>query len=289
MGILSELKKLFFASRSVAKHSAEKTGDFVKKEADQVVESAKDKISSSKEAIAEKTAGLKESIMENSEALIEKAKDKIDDISEEPVVKKAAEISEDVGDKILTAGEKLIEKAQDISEKVGEKVLHGKDSALDKGKEVSEEVGSKIIEVKDDLVEKAKDAAEKIGDKIEETMEKADAWAEAEKLKPKKDFADEDLTTGDSLLDGKDDFFSKASQYADGDYAAFSEGKITIDKMPEDAAPVKDNTPASNFTDLDGDGNEIIDDAIIHEEAEDDDQKQLPEGDNADNTDESKE
>jgi hypothetical protein len=77
----------------------------------------------------------------------------------------------------------------------------------------------------------------------------------------KKEFADETLTTGGGLLEGKDDFFSKASQYAEGNYDAFSEGKITVTN-PE-ASASKKPAKAAGQDDHDGDGNEQIDDAII--------------------------
>lgn len=265
MGIINELKKLFFGASSVAKHASEKTGDFVIKESKEFASSAKEKMSDVSDNLAEKTSGLKESIRENSEELLEKAKSKIDELSETPVVKKAAEISENIGDKILDTGEKLVDKAADISENVGEKVLHSKDELLDKGKKLSEEVGEKVLEVKDELVDKAKETAGKMSEKLNETMDKAEAWAEAEKAKPKKDFADDDIDASGSLLDDSDDFFSNAAKYADGDYGAFSEGKITIDTKKAENQVKKEVEKATNFIDLDGDGNEIIDDAIIDE------------------------
>ena len=62
-------------------------------------------------------------------------------------------------------------------------------------------------------------------------------------------------------MEGKDDFFAKASQYADGDYDAFSEGKITVTDNTSDKQPSK----TAGQDDHDGDGNELIDDAIIVE------------------------
>ena len=137
---------------------------------------------------------------------------------------------------------------------------------LGKGAEISEEVGKKVLEVKDELLDKAKQAASDISDKLDETMDKAEAWAEAEKQKPKRDFAETDLDTSGSLLEDTDDFFAKADKFADGDYDAFSEGKIQIDTNKIEVRK-EDPTPASGFNDLDGDGNEIIDDAIIEEDS----------------------
>jgi len=257
------LKKLFFASSSVAKHSAEKTGDFIREESDELIEQTRSKIKESRASVEEKTSGLKDSIRENADRLMDKTKEKMDRIAEEPAVKRAAEISEDVGDRILTSGEKLVSKAEDISEDVGERILKGADKAMDKGRDISEDVGGKLKDVGEDIMDTARETADRLGDKLEETMKKADEWAEAERKKPKKDFADEDLDASGSLLDDKDDFFSKASKYADGDYDSFSEGKITIQPGDKPMKKDKDTEPASNFIDHDGDGNEIIDDAIL--------------------------
>ena len=101
---------------------------------------------------------------------------------------------------------------------------------------------------------------------FDETLKKAEAWEEEEKAKPRGDFVEEDLSAEGSLLEGTDDFFTKADRFASGDYEAFSEGKITIKEPSEEINKTRDNIPATGFEDLDGDGNEIIDDAIISEE-----------------------
>ena len=60
MGIFSSLKKLLFVSESVAKSAAEKSADYVKEKAEDVIDKAKDMAHDSTEAIKEKTSGLKE-------------------------------------------------------------------------------------------------------------------------------------------------------------------------------------------------------------------------------------
>ncbi|HLO56483.1 MAG TPA: hypothetical protein VK169_19460 [Saprospiraceae bacterium] len=175
---------------------------------------------------------------------IDKANDVIIKIGENEMVQKAGHLAEEVGAKVMEKGEVVLEKAGEISEKVGAKVLDASDKAWDK-----------IGDAKDVFAEKAREVADAIGKKFDETVEKAEAFMAEEDAKPKKEFADETLTTGGSLLDTKDDFFSKASQYADGDYDAFSEGKITVSK-----------TPQRGQDDHDGDGDPQIDDAIIIKE-----------------------
>ncbi len=97
-------------------------------------------------------------------------------------------------------------------------------------------------------------------------MEKAQRMSEEEAAMPKKEFADETLDAGGSLLEDTDDFFSKADKFADGDYDSFSEGKITVtDNIVE---TTQEKITAAGFTDADGDGDEIIDDATIISEEE---------------------
>ena len=156
-------------------------------------------------------------------------------------------MAENVGAKVMATGATIADKAADISENVGAKVLETTGNTMDK-----------LGDAKDFIADKARDVAAQVGQKFDETVEKAESFLAEENAKPKKEFSDETLTTGDDLLAGKDDFFAKADQYAKGDYDAFSEGKITITQA-EPKAPAK----TAGQDDLDGDGNEQIDDAII--------------------------
>ncbi len=247
MGFLSEIKKLLFAKKSVAKSAARKSKDYVVDKAEDLEESAKHFANETGSSLKEKTSGLRDSIMDTTGNIVDKGKEAWDDISEKvgesEIVKKAADISEDVGEKILDAGEGFMDKAKDVSESIGEKVL----------------------DVKDDLMDKARDLTSDLSEKLDDTIEKAQKMEAEEAAIPKKDFADETLDTGGSLLDGTDDFFEKASRYADGDYSGALEGKTEIIEPIE---PVEKKPPAkaAGFEDLDGDGNEMIDDAIISEE-----------------------
>ena len=70
-----------------------------------------------------------------------------------------------------------------------------------------------------------------------------------------------------SLMDGHDDFFEKASKYADGDYhnqgtMDTQMGDVTIKKNPDYIQPEPKGS-VKGFEDLDGDGDELIDDAIV--------------------------
>ena len=342
MGFLSSIKRLLFAQKSLAKSAAEKTADYAMEKGSELTDKAKDVVEDAGGSIMHKTSGLRDAVMSKAEDLMEKGKDLAEDaiekgkefaedasdmaesaiekgkdlaggisekISNNEVVKKAANVSEAVGDKVLTAGESVVDGAKSVSESVGAKVLDAGESliekaasvsedvgsvVLDKGadvidraKDLSEEVGHKVMDVADDVVARAKDFAGDMSEKIDKTYEKAKQMEAEEALKPKKDFADDTLDADGSLLDDTDDFFSKADKYAGGEYNAFSEGKITIkdndglelkasDKpskptLDYDAATDADidsGKKAAGFEDLDGDGNELIDDAIITDEEE---------------------
>lgn len=203
-----------------------------------------DPAKSGTETVGEKIAGL----FENAK---EAASEAVDKISDSELVKKAGAVAENVGTKVMETGSAALDKASEISENIGAKVLDASDHAWDK-----------IGTAKDAIAEKAKEVAGDISQKFDDTVKKAETFLAEEDAKPKKDFADETLTTGPDLLAGKDDFFAKASQYADGNYDAFSEGKISITDQNKTG---KQASKAAGQDDTDGDGNELIDDAIIVE------------------------
>ena len=245
MGLMKDLKNIFFGASSVTKHVAEKAGDFMKDEGAEMLEKTKNIVTDAGETLMDKTSGLKDSVLEKGTGWVENSKTSLDDI----------------GDKLNSSP--MVNKMKDITEDVGEKVMTKGDELLDKGMTVSEQVGEKVLDAKDKFMDKAMDVKDKLGDKLDETMDKADKWAEEEKLNPKKDFADDTLDASGSLLEGTDDFFSKADKFADGEYDTFSEGKISIQEGVVEKPSFEDGKPALGFEDLDGDGNELIDDAII--------------------------
>lgn len=234
-------------TKETATNTTEKTNDLTE-ETDEFVKSSYNKTPETTSDGLEVVGSTFENIIDKSKAV---ANDVVGKISENEIIKKAGEMAENVGAKVIAGGEILTEKAAEISENVGAKVLDASDKAWDK-----------LGDAKDVLTEKAKDIAEQISQKFDATVEKAEAFIAEENAKPKKEFADETLTTGGDLLSSKDDFFAKASQYADGDYDAFSEGKITINQT-ENVAKTPAKTAGQD--DHDGDGNEQIDDAIIIE------------------------
>ncbi len=282
MGFLSEMRKLLFVKKSVAKSAAEKGTEYAREKTGEFMDAASETVDDVTNAVAKKTAGLRNAVLDKADDLMddtgdilgnikEKAGDMLEDTGEVlgNVKKKAGTFLDDAADKIEEVKDKIVEsetikKAADFTEDVGEKVLDTGEKLVDSAKDISESVGEKVLDVKDKMVEKAKDITDKLGDKLDDTIEKAEAMAAEEKLKPKKEFVDDTLDAGGSLLAGEDDFFSKAAKYADGEHDAFSEGKITISKEADSSvSEISDGAKAAGFKDLDGDGDEIIDDATI--------------------------
>lgn len=248
MGFLSEIKKLLFASKSVAKHQGEKGIEYGMEKGAEIASKGKDVLSDVGGEIMDKTSGLRDAVLDKSGDTLGSLKDTAgdalgslkdtasgayDSLADNELVNKAGDFAEDVGGKVMETGGELLDKAGDL---------------------------------KDNLVEKAGELKDMASEKLDETYEKAKAFEAEEALKPKGEFAEETLTAGGSLLDGTDDFFSKADKFAEGDYGAFSEGKTTISKPDNLELPEKPAVVAAGFEDLDGDGNEIIDDAQIVED-----------------------
>lgn len=157
------------------------------------------------------------------------------------------------------AAEKLGEKVMDVSEKIGGKVMEKGSELLDR----ATEAGASIKEKADDLLDRATAEAEK--ENMEDTIEKAKAAAaQAEARARAFDGKETTRDTSDSILDGTDSFFDRAARFADGDY--HREGSVTISNDENKPAP-KPNDNITGFTDQDGDGDALIDDAEIEEES----------------------
>ena len=245
MGFLSSLKRLLFVQESLAKSATEKAKDYTVETAETITAKSKDLLHKAEDAISEKLTDIRSSFAESSESTLETVKNTakeaeaiaynaLEKVSENENVKKAAEFTEQLGDKILTTGEKFMDK---ISE-TAEKYRPAGEEALEKAKTVAESVGEKIIEVKNDMVERAKELSSDLGQKLDELTEKAVIEAEELKNTPKKEFSDKTLDAGPSLLEDKDDFFAKAAKYAEGNYSVFesvpTQQKTDMDSIASD-------------------------------------------------------
>lgn len=249
MGLLSEFKKLLFGAESLSKSAAQKG----KEMAADAGEELWDKATDLGDTLADRAGDLKDAILHQAEGTM-------DMVSKNETLKKAAEDAERMSESALSKGEELLGKGADQMDKLGKKIFGENNENIEKVKDFAESVGSKIIDTKEKLQDKAEDLMDDINDKIDATLDRAKAEEAAEAAKPQKDLQTILDENKDSLLKEKDDFFSKAEQYADGDYQAAAEGKVTIQEIE---APAKEAATAAGFTDMDGDGNEVIDDAII--------------------------
>ena len=134
---------------------------------------------------------------------------------------------------------------------------------MEKAKEVAENLGAKLLKARDELVKKAEEEAAKTGetpkdlaDKLAEINQRIEDAISSNNTK----FADKPLDLGGSELEKHDSFFEKAKRFADGDYQS-KKPRITKDQPDAKSGSGK----VKGFEDLDGDGDEIIDDAIIDE------------------------
>ncbi|RMF01399.1 MAG: hypothetical protein D6772_04840, partial [Bacteroidetes bacterium] len=71
--------------------------------------------------------------------------------------------------------------------------------------------------------------------------------------------------TKDSLLEDKDDFFARAERFAKGDYHNEGGKAVSLSEDPTHEAKPKGGS-VTGLEDGDGDGDALIDDAIIDDE-----------------------
>ncbi|RLD21217.1 MAG: hypothetical protein DRI69_04655 [Bacteroidetes bacterium] len=282
MGFIDDMKKLLWAKKAVAKSAAKKGAkeiqdissegyERVKEFTDEVTDKAEDAFDKAKDYVTSKTESSSWDKPEDDFVPSGADSETVTPISE--TMRKAAKTG---GEKFAQAkkaggeafeqakktGGEALDKAVDMSDKVWEKV---------------EEVGEKVAEA--DIPGKAKDLVDKVTDKVNTTMdemlkkaEDLDKTIDDERKAMDADgdgYADipthQKLRDQGSLLDDKDDFWSKAASYADGDYAMGKARVVGTDDSIEDT----DDGNLKGFEDRDGDGDPLMDDAIIVEDTDD--------------------
>ncbi len=261
MGILNDLKAIFFASSSVAKSAGEKTGEYLSENADDILEKGKDLAENIGGTVLDKASSLKDTVLDKSNDIVQSTTEYFDtanDILDNDVVNTASNKAKEFGDKAAETGGKLVDKFGELSENVGEKLLNKKDELTDK-------YGDRVAAAKDSIVEKAGEVTNNMKQKLDETVANAEKWEAEQADKYQAGFPKEDFDAGGSFLEGTDDFFSKADKFADGDYSAAAEGRIDIGTNDNYEAGKDTIAKAAGFDDIDNDGDEIIDDAILDE------------------------
>lgn len=278
MGFLDDMKKLLWAKKSVAKSAAKKGAEEMK----EMTSEGYDAVKGFSEDVGDKA----NQTLEDVKKYMAKRKDSQWDPPEEDIVPSVDDTplaADDVVEPISNAmkkstaeGQKIIQQAKEKGGEVLDKAVEASDQFWEK----AEEVGKQVAEEGGKLSEKAKDMAKDVGDKIsakmDEMLEKAeelDKTIEAEDRAMDSDgdgFADipthEKLRQQGSLLKDKDDFWSKAESFAAGDYTM---GKAKVVGTDDSVEPKSDDGDLKGFEDLDGDGDALMDDAIIVEDEND--------------------
>lgn len=173
------------------------------------------------------------------------------------------------GDELLNqaarAGHDAKEKLKDVSEKVGEEVLKKGGALLDKAAAAGADLKGKATEKFGDLAQRAKEAAEQ--ESLDDAIAKAKAAQEQAEARARAfDNKESERDTSGSTLSGTDSFFDRAERFAQGDYHDEGGKKMRIQEDPEYQKKDKTGGSLHGFTDEDGDGDPLIDDAILDDD-----------------------
>ncbi len=267
MGILDELKKALFGASSVAKNTLD---DRLKKTPSSSTTKKVER--PTQEEMDDKYTAEGKKMLEEMESGKDPSPDYLKDLDEG-----SAEAKESV------------ERIKNVTEELGTTILSGTAAAMEKARELAKdavEKGKESWEGKDGeegIKDKVDQARQKLKDKFDETMQKAQDFAaeeEANKDVPYETSEKAKKALEESLLPGDDDdFWSKAEAFAEGRYDDVrDEGDITVIESTTENKP-KELPPVYGMEDLDGDGNELIDDAILPDEEDSEDLTESEEDD----------
>lgn len=292
------LNKVKDITGDIGEKVMEKTGETLLK-GKEIVEDFSNKVADSPivESTKETVEGVGEFVIDKGSDALDKAKDLAEDVGSKvldattPVVDKTKDLAENIGATVLGTGGDAVDKAKGLAEDVGEKVLDKGGKAFDRVKEVYSDAGEKLSQKAKDFYDAAQEDAAKEAQedmvnqansvlKEESGIDKIidDAKSMGDKIADKAEELKTNPTIGydehkGSLLDGQDDFFAKAERFAEGDY--HNQGaqdnrppsdvpEIVTHPDPSTLEPAKEVTGTiKGFEDLDGDGDELVDDAII--------------------------
>jgi hypothetical protein len=303
MPLFNDLKKLFFGAKSVAKHQAGKAGETAKKAGDELSRQGSELVDLTKAAafdLAAKTPGYikqgKDALSDLGDAVFkidekpqsnttDEAKDIIDDeldfgklnLTKEPDAPKSGSIDfeEDLQESASTppppprepsAFKQVTDSTLDSAARAG---LKAKDAAGRLGDELLDRaatVGAGLKGKADAFVDYANREAEKM--KMEDSIAQAKAAAEQAEARARAfDKKEHERETDESTLSGTDSFFDRADRFARGDYHNEGGKDMRVQDDP-DYRPKQKSNLIAGFDDTDGDGDSLIDDAIIEGEEE---------------------
>jgi hypothetical protein len=247
MGILDDFKRLFWVNKAVAKSAAEKAGDKSREIGNDIAEKASDAWEKGKvvaEDLGQKVTTKAKETYHDAKEYASDLWDKKDDWTQkkepemkaegaDPIktdenMKKPVEESDKTWDKAKDTGKEILDKAVKTSDKVWEKAGDVSEDMWNKAKEVAGNLHQKVNETMDSMLEKSKELDKKIEEEKDKVDANRDGWAD-------KTLHDK-LKEHDTTLKGKDkdDFFERASRYADGDY---SMGKPIVSKPTQEDNP----------------------------------------------------
>lgn len=219
MGFFNDMKKLLFGAKSVVKSASNKAADAGKKVGSDLADKTEDTFDSAKDMAGDALEGAKDAAAD----ALAKAKEVMENIGETtgPMIEKAKEAAEDVGNKVADAAAPILDKGKEVAEDVGGKVLDATGPVVEKGKAVAEDVGGKVLDVAGPMVEKGKSVAEDIGSRIlgnsGEAMDKAKDVAENVGGKVKEvgsDAVERFKEVGEDVSKKAKDFFDEAQEAA---------------------------------------------------------------------------
>ena len=267
MSTFGWIKRVLFGAESLAKSGARKG----KEEATELYNEGKERAEQLAELSKEKLVDLKDNVSNKAEDVKENIGEFFEDLGSTtaPLANKAAQATENAKEALSSAGEKL--------GNLGEKVIDATDSAwdtiADKSKDIIETTSEKVGDIKEAISEKVDDMYTKA-----KALEEQEAIEDAQSPTGIYEGSTHNEALEGSMLEGTDDFFSKADAYAKGEYDKVVEGKVEIqekveDRIEEAVEKVEDNIGVKGFEDRDGDGDEITDDAEIVEDTDRDDKE----------------
>ncbi len=275
MGFIDDMKKLLWAKKAVAKSAAKKGA----KEIQDISAEGYDRVKDFTDDVAHKA----EEAFDKARDYVASKTDSSWDKPDEEFVPSGGTDSETVAPisetmkRAAKAGSEKLKQAKKAGSEAFEQVKKTSGEALDKAVDMSDKVWDKIDDA--NIPEKAQNLVDKVTDKVNTTMDEMLKKAEAldKTIEDEKRAMDSDgdgyadipthqkLRDQGSLLDDKDDFWSKAESYADGDY---SMGKARV-VGTDDSVEKPDDGSLKGFEDRDGDGDPLMDDAIIVDDSGD--------------------
>ena len=291
MPLFNDLKKIFFGAKSVAKHQAGKVEDELQQQGDElldlgkraaavIADKAPEYIEKGKNVLDELGSAVFKETPPPPQSTTQTAKDIVDEeldfgqlnLTDEPDAPKSGSInfeedlqeSEPPSPKEPSAFRQATDASLDAAARAG---LAAKAKADKVGEELlnrAARAGAKLKDKTDAFVDHANREVEKM--ELEDSIREAKAAAaQAEARARAFDNQEGKRDTKDSVLDGTDSFFERASRFAEGDYHNEGGKDVRIQDDP-DFEPRKKSNLIAGFDDNDGDGDSLIDDAIIEEE-----------------------